>query len=357
MSVFSDTRARFNSGWLRLALMVSVPLVLIGIAAYFYFTAGTSASTDDAYVQADKLAISADISGRVVAVEVKDNQWVAKGEVLFRLDDAPFRIALEHAKAELASARLQVDGLRATYHQRVADLKAAQDTLAYMQREADRQKQLLATHVTTQAKFDEARHNLDNARQQVAAVEQQLNNVLASLGGHPDLPTDQNPLVMQAQAQVDKASLDLSYAVVRAPADGYVAKVNNLPVGQYLSAGSPAFNLVETDRAWIEANFKETDLTRMRPGQSATCDIDTYPNKTFNARVDSISAGTGSEFSVLPPQNATGNWVKIVQRVPVRMAIENPDPDYPLRAGMSATCSVDTRNLTPWSRPETASRQ
>ena len=293
MSVFSDTRARFNSGWLRLALMVSVPLVLIGIAAYLYFSAGSSASTDDAYVQADKLAISADINGRVVAVEVKDNQWVAKGEVLFRLDDAPFRIALEHAKAQFASARLQVDGLRATYHQRVADLKAAQDTLAYMQREADRQKQLLATHVTTQAKFDEARHNLDNARQQVAAVEQQLNNVLASLGGHPDLPTDQNPVVMQAQAQVDKAALDLSYAVVRAPADGYVTKVNNLPVGQYLSAGSPAFNLVETDRAWIEANFKETDLTRMRPGQSATCDIDTYPNKTFNARVDSISAGTG----------------------------------------------------------------
>ncbi|MGH7033294.1 MAG: HlyD family secretion protein, partial [Stellaceae bacterium] len=354
---FSDTRARFNSGWLRLALMVSVPLVLVGIAAYLYFSAGTSASTDDAYVQADKLAISADISARVVAVAVKDNQWVAKGEVLFRLDDAPFRIALEHAKAQLASAGLQVDGLRATYHQRVADLKAAQDTLAYMQREADRQQQLLATHVTTQAKYDEARHNLDNARQQAAAVEQQLNNVLASLGGHPDLPTDQNPLVMQAQAQVDKAALDLSYAVVRAPADGYVTKLNNLPVGQYLSAGSPAFNLIETDRAWIEANFKETDLTRMRPGQSATCDIDTYPNKTFNARVDSISAGTGSEFSVLPPQNATGNWVKIVQRVPVRMAIENPDPDYPLRAGMSATCSVDTRNLTPWSRPETASRQ
>jgi membrane fusion protein, multidrug efflux system len=357
MSVFSDTRARFNSGWLRLALMVSVPLVLIGIAAYLYFSAGSSASTDDAYVQADKLAISADINGRVVAVEVKDNQWVAKGEVLFRLDDAPFRIALEHAKAQLASARLQVDGLRATYHQRVADLKAAQDTLAYMQREADRQKQLLATHVTTQAKSDEARHNLDNARQQVAAVEQQLNNVLASLGGQPDLPTDQNPLVMQAQAQVDKAALDLSYAVVRAPADGFVTKVNNLPVGQYLSAGSPAFNLIETDRAWIEANFKETDLTRMRPGQSATCDIDTYPNKTFNARVDSISAGTGSEFSVLPPQNATGNWVKIVQRVPVRMAIESPDPDYPLRAGMSATCSVDTRTVAPWNRPETASRR
>jgi membrane fusion protein, multidrug efflux system len=358
MSVLSDTRARINRAgmWLRLLLMVSVPLALVGVAAYFYFTAGTSASTDDAYVQADKLAVSASISGRVVAVEVKDNQWVKKGQVLFRLDDAPSRIALEHAKAQLASARLQVDGLRATYHQRVADLKAADDTLAYMQHEADRQKSLLATHVTSQQKYDEARHNLETARQQAAAVQQQLNNVLASLGGHPDLPTDQNPLVLQAQAQVDKAALDLSYTVVEARADGYVTKVNNLPVGQYLNAGSPAFDLIETDHAWIEANFKETDLTRMRPGQPATCDIDTYPDKTFNARVESISAGTGSEFSVLPPQNATGNWVKIVQRVPVRIALDNPDRDYPLRAGMSATCTIDTRSLPAWNLPQTASR-
>jgi membrane fusion protein (multidrug efflux system) len=350
MSAISDTRARFGRAgiWTRIALMISVPLVLIAIAAYLYFSAGRYASTDDAYVEADTVAISSDVSGRVVAVEVKDNQQVKQGQVLFRLDDGSYTIAVDRATAQLASARLQIDGLRATYHQRVSDLKAAQDTFAYQQSEADRQAQLLASHVTSQQKFDEAHHNLDSARQQVASAQQQLNNVLASLGGDPDLPTDQNPVVRQAQAQLDQAKLDLSDTIIPAPANGYVTMVNKLPVGQYLTAGTPAFELVGTDHAWIEANFKETDLTRMRPGQSATVSIDTYPDKNFTARVESISAGTGSQFSVLPPQNATGNWIKIVQRVPVRLEIENADPDHPLRAGMSANVEVDTRTVPPW---------
>ncbi len=351
MSALSDTRARINQAGvrLRLALMVSVPLVLIGIAAYLYFTAGRYASTDDAYVKADKISISADVGARVVSVAVRDNQSVKAGDVLFTLDDSSYRIALERAQAQLASARLQIDGLRATYRQRQADLKAAQDTLAYMQRESERQQQLLATHVTTQQKADEARHNLDNARQQVASAEQQINNTLAALGGNPDIETDQHPLVQQAQAQVDQAQLDLTHTVVRAPANGYVTMVDKLPVGQYLTAATPAFQLISTDRAWVEANFKETDLTRMRPGQQATVNIDTYPDRSFTAHVESIAAGTGSEFSVLPPQNATGNWVKIVQRVPVRLVIDNPDPDHPLRAGMSAMVEVDTRTLSSWS--------
>jgi membrane fusion protein (multidrug efflux system) len=356
MSVLSDTRSRFGqrSMFLRIVLMASIPLVLIAIAAYLYFTAGRSASTDDAYVQADKIVVSSDVSARVVAVEVKDNQPVKAGQVLIRLDDSSYKITLAKAQANLAAIKLQIDGMRATYKQRQADVKAAQDTLDYMQHEADRQGQLLATHITSQQKYDEARHNLDAARQQLSSAQQQLNNVLASLGGNPDLPTDQHPLVQQAKAQVDQAALDLSNTVIRASTDGYVAQVSRLPVGQYLTAATPAFNLMTTDRAWIEANFKETDLTRMRPGQNATCDIDTYPDREFRAHVDSISAGTGSEFSVLPAQNSTGNWVKIVQRVPVRLVIDNPDPDHPLRAGMSATCSVDTRTLTPWNTEQTA---
>ena len=356
MSVLSDTRARFGqrSMFWRIVLMASIPLVLVAIAGYLYFTAGRSASTDDAYVQADKIVVSSDVSGRVVAVEVKDNQPVKAGQVLIRLDDSSYKIALAKAQANLAATKLQIDGLRATYKQRQSDLKAAQDTLDYMQREADRQAQLLATHITSQQKYDEARHNLDAARGQFNSAQQALANVLASLGGNPDLPTDQHPLVLQAKAQVDQAALDLSNTVIRAPADGYVALASRLPVGQYLTAATPAFNVMTTDHAWIEANFKETDLTRMRPGQNADCDIDTYPDREFRAHVDSISAGTGSEFSVLPAQNSTGNWVKIVQRIPVRLVIDNPDPNYPLRAGMSATFSVDTRTLTPWNSEQTA---
>lgn len=357
MSVLSDTRARMGQRTVvfRVLLMASIPLVLVAIAVYLYLTAGRSASTDDAYVQADKIVVSSDVSGRVVAVEVKDNQYVKAGQVLIRLDDGSYKIALAKAQANLAATKLQIDGLRATYKQRQSDLKAAQDTLDYMQREAERQSQMLATHITSQQKYDEARHNLDTARGQLSSAQQQSNNVLAALGGNPDLPTEQHPLVLQAQAQVDQAKLDLSDTVIAAPADGYVTQVNHLPVGQYLTAAAPAFDVVTTDHPWIEANFKETDLTRMRPGQSVTVDIDTYPDRSFHGHVQSISAGTGSEFSVLPPQNSTGNWVKIVQRVPVKLVIDDADADHPLRAGMSATVTVDTRTLPPWNSDQTAS--
>jgi membrane fusion protein (multidrug efflux system) len=345
----TGTRGRIlRRGGLRYLLMLIVPLALLVIGTYFYVASERYASTDDAYVQADKVSISADVSGRVLAVEVRNNQRVTAGQVLFRLDDRPYRIALEHARAQLASARLEVEGLRATYRQKLAELMAAEDTATYQQREFDRQKQLLATHTTPQSKFDEARHNLEIARHQAAAVQQQIANVLASLGGDPDIETDKHPLVMQAQAQVDQAALDLSHAVVTAPMDGIVAQVDRLSVGDYLNASTPAFSLISTEHAWVEANFKETDLTHMRSGQAATVDIDTYPDKTFSARIESISAATGSEFSVLPAQNATGNWVKVVQRVPVRLAIENPDKDRPLRAGLSANVEVDTRYEPSW---------
>jgi membrane fusion protein, multidrug efflux system len=342
-AIASDTRASVQPRrkWLRYVLMISVPLLLVLGAGYWWVTSGRYAETDDAYVQADMVQVSADVAGRVVKVEVGDNQPVKTGQVMFRLDDSNYRIALDHAQAMLAAARLQVEGYRATYREKLSDLKAAQDTLAYQQTEFDRQQRLFGEHLSSQATLDAAHHTLDVARQQVASVQQQIANTLAALGGNPDIRTEDHPLVQQAQAQVDQAKLDLSHTVIAAPLDGVVTKVDKLPIGEYLNAATPAFSLV-ANQNWIEANFKETDLTHMRPGQKATVDIDTYPDHAFTCTVQSIGAGTGSEFSVLPPQNATGNWVKVVQRIPVRLVCDDLDPDRPFRAGMSADVEVDT---------------
>jgi membrane fusion protein, multidrug efflux system len=333
---------------LRLLLMIVLPLVVVLAGGWWYLTSGRYVSTDDAYVQSDVVMVSADVAGRVTEVEVHDNQLVTRGQLLFKLDDRPYRIAVERAKAQLASARLQVEGLRATYRQKLSDLKAAQDTLAYQQREFDRQQQLAASHVVSQAALDQTRNALDSARQQVSSTQQQIANVLASLGGNPNIETDEHPLVQQMQAQLDQAQLDLSHTVILAPLDGMVTKVDKLPVGNYLNAATPAFSLIATNRVWVEANYKETDLTHMRAGQAATVSVDAYPGDDFRGHVGSISPGTGSEFSVLPPQNATGNWVKVVQRLPVRIAIENPDPEKPLRSGMSVTVDVDTGYVHPF---------
>ena len=200
---------------------------------------------------------------------------------------------------------------------------------------------------SSQAAFDQAQNRWTTARQQVSSIEQQIANVLAQLGGNADIPTDQYPTVQQAQAELDRATLNLGYTVITAPANGIVTNVSKLPVGSYLTPSSPAFSLVETDHPWIEANFKETELTHMKPGDEAEVTIDAYPGTTFKARVLSLSPGTGQQFSVLPAQNATGNWVKVVQRLPVHLEVEDAAQDHPLRAGMSAYVDVDTRYESP----------
>ena len=247
-------RGLFRARWLRLRLMFALPIVIVIAGTGWYLASGRYVSTDDAYVQADTVAISSDVAGRVVGIDIKDNQHVTAGEVLIRLDQRPFRAAVEQAQAQLANARLQVEGLRASYRQRQAELASAQDTLNYQQREFDRQQKLLSAGITTQANYDQARNRFATARQQVASVQQQLAAVLASLGGNPDIATGDHPMVQQAQAQLDQAELNLSYTVIAAPANGIVTNVNKLPVGSYLNAAMPAFSLVETDRPWIEAN-------------------------------------------------------------------------------------------------------
>jgi membrane fusion protein, multidrug efflux system len=332
---------------LRWPLMSLAAIAVLGGGTYAYIKGGRYQSTDDAYAQAATVSISADVGGRVSEIEVRDNELVRRGATLFKLDDAPFRIAVSDAAAHLADTRLQIESLKSTYRQRQVELRAARDTQGYAQQQYDRQTRLLASGVASRAQFDQAAHALDAARQQVANVQQQIGVALANLGGDPNIAPQRHPLVAQAQAALDRAQLNLSYTVINAPTDGVVAKVEQLQVGDIIAASAPVFALVSTRDVWIEANFKEVQLARMRPGQSATIEIDRYPGRRFSAMVTSVSPSTGSQFSLLPPENATGNWVKVVQRVPVRLQLTQVDAGFLLQAGLSADVTVDTRSRGP----------
>jgi len=333
---------------LRLPLMLAGPIVVLLAAGYWYLTGGRYVSTDDSYVQAARVQVSTDISGRVVEIDVKDNEKVNAGQVLFRLDPRPFRIAVDEAKAQLAAVRFQIHALKATYHQKRADVRAAEATADYQEREFERQKRLLSSGTASQQQFDQARQAYENGRQQLASKQQDVAVALANIGGDPDIPLEQHPMVQHAQAALDRTELNLSYTEIHAPENGIVTKVDQLQIGDYVTAGTQLFSLMSTDRVWVEANFKETELTHMRPGQEATIEIDTYPDVVLHAEVESLSPGTGLTFSLLPAENATGNWVKVVQRLPVRLRLKRLDPNAPLHAGLSATVEVDTRHRRPW---------
>lgn len=335
-------RARWKQ-YARLPLMALGVAVVLAGGVYFYLSGGRYESTDDAYVRTARTSISANVSGRVVQLAVHDNEAVHAGDLLFRLDDASYRIAVDEAEARLATARLQIGTLKANYRQRQAELTSARDTLAFQQRELDRQKRLVAAGIASQAQLDKAGHSLDEARSGIDGVQHQLDAVLAQLGGNLALDPEQHPTVKAAKAALDRARLNLSDTMVRAPSDGVVTRVEDLQVGTYVNASAPVFALVSTHDLWLEANFKEDQLAHMRVGQEAEVKVDTYPDKVFRGKVVSVSPGTGSQFSVLPPENATGNWVKVVQRLPVRIELSSTDADYPLHAGLSAVVDVDTR--------------
>ena len=330
-----------RESWLRRwrwPLMLLGPVLILGIAAYFFLTSGRFEETDNAYVQAARAPISTSIAGRVIEVDVKENQTVKAGQVLFRLDPADVEANLHEAEASLAAARQQVGSLSVGVERQRVGVGAATRTVDFTAREAARQRALVDAGVSSRQQLDEAVHAADLARQQLAAARQDLAQAQANLGGGGA----SNAAVQQALAQVGKVRLELQHTVVVAPQDGVVTRVEQLQVGAYVNPAQTLFWLISGE-PWVEANFKENQLAKMRVGQPASIRIDAYKGQTFAGRVASFSPGTGSSFSALPAQNATGNWVKVVQRLPVRIAFDKPPPDMASRAGLSATVEVDVR--------------
>jgi membrane fusion protein (multidrug efflux system) len=336
---------------LRLPLMVAFPILLAVATAIYYFAEEGHVSTDDAFVYVAKESVNARVSGQVVEIAVRDNQRVTKGQLLFRIDPEPYQIAIEQAEAVLGTARIQIEGLKAKYRQQLAELESAKHSATFDEHEYDRKKALLASDFTSKSAYERAETDLKVARQNIASIEQQIANTVAALNGDPDIEVSRHPTVRADKARLDRAKLDYSYTEVYAPADGTVARVEELQVGDFVNPGAAVFSFMSSRRIWIEANFRETDLTHMRPGQEATISVDVYPDSTFKAHIVSMSPGTGSEFAVLPPENATGNWVKVIQRLPVRLELDRVDPDHPLFSGISATARVDTGYRRTWRHP------
>lgn len=327
---------------LRTILMLALPVALLAGGSYVWVTGGRYQETENAYLQQAKMSIAAQASGRVIESHVVDNAAVAAGDVLFVIDPEPYRIALDQAEAALAAARLNVGQLRAAYSQAVAGKRAAENDVAYYQGELDRQNTLTGKGIATRAALDETKRNLTQARDALASANEAVTGALAALGGDPEIETDRHPSVLAAIATRDQAAYSLSRTTVTAPADGVISQASSFQVGQLISSGTALFSLVENGESWVEANFKETQITHMKPGQEAEIRFDTFPGHSVQARIESIGAGTGSEFTLIPAQNATGNWVKVSQRIPVRFKVEGVDPQMALRTGMSATVEVDT---------------
>ena len=334
--------AKKKGGSRRLLLMVSVPVLLAAVGGYFWLTGGRYIDTDNAYVQQPKVSISSDVAGRIVSVAVTDNQSVKAGDVLFGIDPEPYRIALSQADAALSAARVNVEQLRVGLGTAKAKLLAAQQTLDIRQKEWDRKANLQTQGLTAEASLDDVRLSLQSAESTVALEQQDVASATAALGGNPDIKTDDHPAVRAALATQKNAVRNLAKTTIFAPSDGIVSQVASLNVGQFIATGSTIATLVETGTVWVEANFKETQLSGIVAGMPAEIGVDAFPGVKFKGHVDSIGAATGAEFALIPAQNATGNWVKVVQRIPVRVVVDDANAQ-PLRAGMSASISVDSK--------------
>jgi membrane fusion protein, multidrug efflux system len=332
-AVASEQMTKLKPKSRRAALMLSIPLLIAAIGLYLWLTSGGSVSTDNAAVKQDIVSVSAQVNGPVVEVAVRNGVQVKRGDLLFRIDPAPYRVALEQAEAQLAAARLQTTQLRTQAAGTGADIIGGQANLDIKRNALSRQAALLKQGFTTRADYEDALNEVRTAETELADARARSANAGAALA-----PGEQ-PSIAQAQAAVDKARLDLSRTEIRAPMDGAIANADKLQIGQMAVQGLGMLSLVHSSGAWVEANFKEKDVGRMVPGQRAEIDIDAYPGVSFKGHVESLGAGTGSEFAIIPAQNANGNWVKVTQRVPVRIAFDGK-PSRPMIAGLSSTVTV-----------------
>jgi membrane fusion protein (multidrug efflux system) len=338
-------RTRSRKNLLRWGLMAGGVLAVIIGGGFYWLSSGRWVETDDAYVQADSMTMSTDVSGIVASIPVHEGQAVTAGEILFSLDPQKFQIALDNARANLAQVRLNIEAAKADYQAALQDAAARQQQVNADQATYDRYASLVKQHAVTQQETDDARYKLAADQQAMRASESQARALLAKLNGHPDTAVEDMPSFKQAQAQVAEAERENSHAVVRAPFDGIVTQVNKLQLGMYLGASTAAFGLVSTDHVWVEAEPKETQLTYAKNGDPVDVSFDLYPSRTWKGTVESVAPATDQNFSLLPAQNSSGNWVKVVQRIPVRVRVDMRPGDPPLRAGMSADIDIDTGHV------------
>ena len=337
---------RFFRWLFRGALLVGGPVAIAIAGLYFYMSTGRYVTTENAYVKADLIIMTAEVTGRVIEVEVKDNETVQPGQILFRIDPKRLEVERDRRLAELGIAQQKVAALKARHRTKLAELAAATSDADFLRDELERSERLRKNGTISQFRLLEVRRDVAKAETRIDVVREEIAEVVAELGNDPDLPVHQHPDVMRAMADLQQAQIELDAAIVRAPAEAVAANVR-LQVGEYVEEGDPVLSLVVAKDFWVEANLKETDLTHLKVGQAATLEIDAYPGVVWEAEVASVSPATGAEYALLPPQNASGNWVKVVQRVPVRLTILPQEGAPELRAGMSVAVSIDTNHERP----------
>jgi membrane fusion protein, multidrug efflux system len=346
IKIAAEPRRRLMAGmrrYRRVLLLVVLPLVALIAGLTFYLNGGRYVTTDDAYVGAQKVLITPDVSGKIISVAVKEGQQVSTGDTLFQIDPVPFQLALAQARAKLEDAKTNHDNLIANvklYDQTIDIVNAG---IALKQRDVDRKSSLVKSNVGSQLDLDNSATSLVTAQAQLQLVKQQRSTALNQLLGNPELPLEQFPAWMQAKAALDDAQRNLDLTTVRAPMNGVATQVDQIQLGRFVMAGAPVFSVIDTSKPWVDANPKESDFTYVAVGQAVTVEVDAFPNHLFKGTVGSLSPGTGAQFAILPPQNATGNFVKVVQRVPVRIYFDSDDKYVrKLKAGMSAFTTIDT---------------